>query len=79
MAKIGTAHVEIKPVLNEGALAAVVRRIEEAVAAAVARGMSRYPTPGLPTYPSYPQVWSADLTVSTTGTKYQTYNAEDES
>lgn len=32
MSKIGTAHVEIKPVLNEEALAEVARRIETALA-----------------------------------------------
>ena len=37
MAKIGTAHVEIKPVLNEDALAALVKRIEDEVAAAINR------------------------------------------
>jgi len=40
MAKIGTAHIEIKPVINEEALEALVQRIEDAVAAGVARGMS---------------------------------------
>lgn len=40
MAKIGTAHIEIKPVINEEALEALVLRIEEAVAAGVARGVS---------------------------------------
>ena len=40
MAKIGTAHVEIKPVLNEAALIAIAQQIEDTVAAAVARGMA---------------------------------------
>lgn len=39
MAKIGTAHVEIKPVLNEEALEAIVARIERQVAQAVERGL----------------------------------------
>lgn len=39
MAKIGTAHIEIKPVINEEALDALVQRIEDAVAAGVARGL----------------------------------------
>ena len=39
MAKIGTAHVEVKPVMNEEALAALVERIETAVREAVARGL----------------------------------------
>lgn len=41
MAKIGTAHVEIKPVLNEDALDEIAQRIEETVAHAVERGMAR--------------------------------------
>lgn len=40
MAKIGTAHIEIKPVINEEALDALVQRIEDAVAAGVTRGMA---------------------------------------
>lgn len=40
MAKIGTAHIEIKPVLNEEALDALVQRIEDAVEAGVARAMA---------------------------------------
>ena len=40
MAKIGTAHVEIKPVLNDEALEAIVRRIELATTAGVARGIA---------------------------------------
>ncbi len=39
MAKIGTAHIEIKPVLNEEALAAMVERIETDIRNAVARGL----------------------------------------
>lgn len=31
MAKIGTAHIEIKPVLNEDALAIIVEQIKDAV------------------------------------------------
>lgn len=42
MAKVGTAHLEIKPVLNEEALAEIGRRIEQEVAAAVERGINRY-------------------------------------
>lgn len=40
MAKIGTAHVEIKPVLDAEALEQLCKRIEDAVAAGVARGMA---------------------------------------
>jgi len=40
MAKIGTAHIEVKPVLNEEALAAIVQQIETAVARGVERGLS---------------------------------------
>lgn len=39
MAKIGTAHIEVKPVLNEEALAGIVQRIEDAVAEGVRRGL----------------------------------------
>lgn len=39
MAKIGTAHVEIKPVLAEAALDEIGKRIEDAVAEGVRRGM----------------------------------------
>ncbi|HJR88826.1 MAG TPA: hypothetical protein VJ782_01535 [Aeromicrobium sp.] len=38
MAKIGTAHVEIKPVLNEEALDAIAERIEARVERAIAGG-----------------------------------------
>ena len=40
MAKIGTAHVEIKPVLNDEALEALTSRIADAVAEGVRRGYS---------------------------------------
>lgn len=40
MAKIGTAHVEIKPVVNDEALDEITSRIEEAVARGVERGMA---------------------------------------
>lgn len=39
MAKIGTAHVEIKPVLNDEALEQIATRIEAAVRAGVEAGM----------------------------------------
>jgi hypothetical protein len=39
MAKIGTAHVEIKPVVNVEALEDLSRLIEEAVARGVKRGI----------------------------------------
>jgi len=39
MAKIGTAHIEIKPVLDAEALEALATAIERAVAAGVERGM----------------------------------------
>lgn len=41
MAKIGTAHVEIKPVLNEEALNQIVERIEKAVEDGVYRALQR--------------------------------------
>lgn len=41
MAKIGTAQIEIKPVLNDEALAAIVERIETEIREAVARGLGR--------------------------------------
>jgi hypothetical protein len=40
MAKIGTAHVEIKPVLDEAALAAIVSRIETDIREAVSRALA---------------------------------------
>lgn len=39
MAKIGTAHIEIKPVLSDDALDELSKRIEDAVAQGVHRGM----------------------------------------
>lgn len=39
MAKIGTAHIEIKPVLNDAAVDDLVKRIEDAVAEGVRRGI----------------------------------------
>lgn len=60
MAKIGTAHIEIKPVLNEEALDEITRRIEDAVAAAVAAGMARVkPVPSMP-----PPQWQLPDTVT---------------
>lgn len=41
MAKIGTAHVEIKPVLSDEALDALCERIADAVAEGVHRGYVR--------------------------------------
>lgn len=41
MAKIGTAHIEIKPVLNEEALEAIVKRIEGAIDAGVTRALHK--------------------------------------
>lgn len=43
MAKIGTAHVEIKPVLNEDALDALTKLIEDRVAGAVRAGVGEQP------------------------------------
>lgn len=40
MAKIGTAQIEIKPVINDEALDVIVERIAEAVAEGVRRGMA---------------------------------------
>ena len=52
MAKIGTAHVEIKPVLNEEALEAIATRIEEAIAKGVERGLASRQTTFTLQYPS---------------------------
>lgn len=41
MAKIGTAHIEVKPVVDEAALEAITERIADAVAQGVERGMAR--------------------------------------
>lgn len=41
MAKIGTVHIEIKPVLNEEALELIGKRIGDAAAAGVARGLAQ--------------------------------------
>lgn len=40
MAKVGTAHLEIKPVLNEEALRIISERIEEAVTRGVRAALS---------------------------------------
>lgn len=40
MAKIATAHIEIKPVLNDDSLQELMQRIEDAVAAGFERGMA---------------------------------------
>jgi hypothetical protein len=58
MAKIGTAHVEIKPVLNEEALEQIVQRIEEAVRRGVEAGLA-----------SRPQMVFNGLTVTPTSTE----------
>lgn len=39
MAKIGTAHIEIKPVLSEDALTEITAKIEAAVRSGVEAGM----------------------------------------
>ena len=41
MAKIGTAHVEVKVVLNEDTLEETARKIEDRIAQAVAEGLRR--------------------------------------
>jgi len=41
MAKIGTAHIEIKPVIDEAALDIIVERVAAAVAEGIARGLQR--------------------------------------
>ncbi|MGB2557732.1 hypothetical protein [Cellulosimicrobium cellulans] len=41
MTKIGTAHVEIKPVLNEDALEVLAKTINDRVAAAVVDALRR--------------------------------------
>ena len=40
MATVGTAHVKIKPVLDEEALEQIAARIEEAVRQAVAKALA---------------------------------------
>lgn len=40
MAKIGTAHIEVKPVVDEAALELIADRIAEAVAHGVEMGMA---------------------------------------
>jgi len=44
MAKIGTAQIEIKPVVSEEALNIIMERIAVAVAAGVRRGMAEIQT-----------------------------------
>ena len=41
MAKIGTAHIEIKPVFSEEALAQIAKQIEDAVVEGAQRGAER--------------------------------------
>lgn len=41
MTKIGTAHIELKPVLNDASLDEICKVIEERVAAAVQAGIKR--------------------------------------
>lgn len=41
MAKIGTAHIEVKPVVDDEALETIAERIAAAVAEGVERGMAR--------------------------------------
>lgn len=41
MAKIGTAHVEVKPVVNDEALEGLAEKIAAAVEEGVKRGMER--------------------------------------
>lgn len=48
MAKIGTAHIEVKPVLNQEALDLITQQIEDAVAAAVTAGLQRQSHAGGP-------------------------------
>lgn len=43
MAKIGTAHIEIKPVLDDDALDTLCQRIERAVSEAVRNGLAGRP------------------------------------
>ena len=62
MAKIGTAHVEIKPVINDEALDQITKRVEEAVAEGVRRGMR-----AVPSYPTYPQWWVTSGQTSSVG------------
>lgn len=45
MAKIGTAHVEIKPVLDEAALDRICERLEEAISRAIAKAVEAAANP----------------------------------
>lgn len=40
MAKVGTAHIEIKPVVNEEALGEITEQVANAVAEGVRRGLA---------------------------------------
>lgn len=68
MAKLATAQIEIKPVLNEQALADVCRRIEDAIAGAIARGYNRRPVPSPAPWPYQPPyvTWTAGSGVTST-------------
>ena len=55
MAKIGTVHIEIKPVLDEDALEQITQRIADAVTEGVRRGMAF--APPLPPIPPQPTVY----------------------
>ena len=58
MAKIGTAHIEIKPVLDREALSTITALIEEAVATGVLRGMAA--ASAKPPRSHDVQVWNPD-------------------
>ena len=74
MAKIGTAHVEIKPVVDEAALAEITRRVADAVAAGVALGMSRV-TPTVPTASPTVYPWSITCGTPSDSTITDTFGA----
>lgn len=53
MAKIATAHIEIKPVLNDASLDEICKVIEERVAAAVQAGVERGSKPAVRQGPDF--------------------------
>lgn len=66
MAKLATAQIEIKPVLNEQVLADVCRRIEDAIAGAIRRGYATQPATEPWRYPTV--TWGSGQTTTAPGT-----------
>ena len=63
MAKIGTAHVEIKPVISDEVLEVITSRIADAVAEGVKRGMQA----------AAPRPIYGDIHVAAPGVSFTTY------